>query len=371
MRHILFTTIIFAISVCGYAQKSSIKGTIKGIDNATINVLILPLKEGETPIFDTTSCNNGKFEYTLNYNVDMWHLVILSSDEFYSAAGIIKTSDEKLKNLEIRFFIKPSDAVTISASVADLGIMYNATGNNINSQMSEAKKETFPFETEFNRLALLHRKAPNESEEFSRLVNKIHLTHNQIDSVQLSIIAKHPDWEYSAELLPGYTLDTIAKYYDSFTPPVKNSFFGKNISKTLNASEKGSPAPLFTLADNNGKQVSLSDFKGQYVVLDFWGTWCGYCVKEIPKFKEYCLKYSKKAEFISINCRDDKSSWIRAIEKYEMDWKNLFATNDETADKYGVTGYPTKLLIDKEGKIVLKTIGEEDEFYSKLDEIFK
>ena len=80
MRQII-TTFLILLSFYGYAQKSQIKGAIKGIDKAVINVLVLPIKEGETPIFDTTYCANGEFKYTLNYNVDMWHLVILSSEE--------------------------------------------------------------------------------------------------------------------------------------------------------------------------------------------------------------------------------------------------------------------------------------------------
>ena len=86
--------------------------------------------------------------------------------------------------------------------------------------------------------------------------------------------------------------------------------------------------------------------------------------------KEYYSKYKDEIEWLSIGCRDQKQAWIKAIAKYELNWVNLFAENEKITDKYGIEGYPTKIIIDKEGRIVLKTTGESDEFYDKMDELF-
>ena len=367
----IITTFLIVLSFHGYAQKSLIKGKINGIDKAEINVLVIPIKEGETPIFDTIYCSNGEFKYTLNYNVDMWHLVILSSDEFQTIFGKEKLSNKELKNREIIFFIQPQQEISISASIADFGLNYSVAGNDINTQASQTERKRLPFSEEFNRLTILQEKTLPKSKEFETLEKEIHLVNTQLDSIDLSVIAEHPDWEYSADLLYPFPHDTVVKYYDRFTPAVKNSFWGKHISKALKASEKGSLAPSLSLPDIDNKIISLYDFRGKYIAIDFWGTWCGYCIKELPKLKEYYSKYKDKIEFISINCRDDKNSWLKAIAKYDMNWINLFASSDEITDLYGVTGYPTKLLIDKDGKIIIKTIGENEEFYKKIDEIFK
>jgi len=370
MRQII-TTFLILLSFYGYAQKSQIRGAIKGIDKAVINVLVLPIKEGETPIFDTTYCTNGEFKYTLNYNVDMWHLVILSSDEFQTKFGKDKSSNQELKNREIVFFIQPQQKISISALIAEYGLEYSVTGNDINTQMSKTERMLFPLSEEFNRLTLLKEKTLPESKEFESYEKEIKRINNQMDSIQLSVIAKHPDWVYSAELLPKYSYDTIAKYYNKFTPSVKNSFFGKHVAKTLNASTKGSYAPSFSLPDIKGKNRKLSDFKGKYIVLDFWGTWCGSCIKGFPKLKEYYSKYKDKIEFIGIDCRDEIEPWRKAIAKYELEWTNLYSKDEVITANYGITGYPTKFLIDKEGKIVLKSSGEDQEFYDTLDELFK
>lgn len=367
----IITTFLILLSFYGYAQKSQIKGAIKGIDKAVINVLVLPIKEGETPIFDTTYCANGEFKYTINYSVDMWHLVTLSSDEFKTKFGKGKSSNKELKNREIVFFIKPQQKISISASIAEYGLQYSVTGNDINTQMSKTEKMLFPLAEEFNRLTLLKEKTLSGSKEFELYEKEIKRINNQMDSIELSVISKHPDWVYSAELLPKYSYDTIAKYYNKFTPSVKNSFFGKHVAKTLKALTKGSYAPSFTLPDINGKNLSLSDFKGKYIVLDFWCTWSGSCIKGFPKLKEYYTKYKDKIEFIGIDCLDDIEPWKKATVKYELDWINLYSKDEVLTDNYGITGYPTKFIIDKEGKIVLKSSGEDQEFYDTLDELFK
>lgn len=120
-------------------------------------------------------------------------------------------------------------------------------------------------------------------------------------------------------------------------------------------------------------QITGNEISGQSSEVNksvFWGTWCGYCLKGIPKMKEYYSRYNDQIEFLGIACKDNRQVWIKAITKYDLEWVNLFAEDEKITDMYGVEGYPTKMIIDKEGKIVLKTTGESDEFYDKMDELF-
>ncbi len=233
MRQII-TAFLVLLSFLGYTQKTQIKGAVKGIGKAVINVLVLPMNQGETPIFDTTYCTNGKFNYRLNCNVDMWHLVYLSSDEFQTTFRKDKSSNQELKNREIMFFIQPHQKISVSASIATYGLNYSVKGNDINIQMSKTNKMEFPFSEEFNRLTLLKEKTLPGSKEYELVEKEITHINNQIDSIELNAIAKHPNWVYSAGLLTKYSNDTIVKYYNKFTPSVKNSFFGKRVAKALN-----------------------------------------------------------------------------------------------------------------------------------------
>lgn len=343
---------------------------MKGIDSAEISVLVLPLKLGETPISKNIQLINGKFECEIDYNLNMWHLVRLNSKQFHTVFGDEKQDVEGLKHREIVFFIYPGEKLSIEAKIGKYGIDYKISGNEIGNQSNLFSEQLFPLEEELNRLVILRANSLASGAGNADLEKQIDKVNRQIEDTKLKLIAAHPEWIYSAEIVAEFSNDTIARYFKTFTTDVQNSFFGIHLSKILNAAAVGSVAPGFTLKDDKGKNVSLDDFAGKYVVLEFWGTWCGYCIKELPRLKACHSKYRDKVEFIGIDYKDSQQSWFKAISKYELNWTNLIAENDEVRDKYGVEGFSTKIIIDKEGKIVLKTTGESDEFYLKMEELF-
>lgn len=122
----------------------------------------------------------------------------------------------------------------------------------------------------------------------------------------------------------------------------------------------GSRAIDFTIMDYLGKELTLSDFKGQVVLLDFWASWCGPCRRENPNVVEAYEKY-KKAKFkngkgftvISISLDKAEADWIDAIKKDNLNWKNhAWDTSRDVSRKYAVRTIPSGFLIDADGKIV-------------------
>ena len=143
----------------------------------------------------------------------------------------------------------------------------------------------------------------------------------------------------------------------------------KEPAKTL---EIGQEAPDFTLADNKGDSLCLSSLRGQYVVLDFWGTWCNWCISGMPKMKEYYEKYAGKFEIVSIDVMDKKQKWLDYLANADMPWKQVRQTPFNMVSKlYYVKAYPSKFVIDPEGKIIKISAGEDKRFYSFLDDLFK
>ena len=136
--------------------------------------------------------------------------------------------------------------------------------------------------------------------------------------------------------------------------------------------EAGLEAPAFTLNDINGKPLSLASLRGKYVILDFWGSWCGWCIKGFPKMKEYYAKYKGKFEILGIDCNDSEDNWKAAVKKHEVPWLHVYCPEDASVEEdYGITGYPTKIIVDPEGKIVKTIVGEDPAFYTLLDELFQ
>ncbi len=133
----------------------------------------------------------------------------------------------------------------------------------------------------------------------------------------------------------------------------------------------GVEAPDFTLNDLNGKPLTLSSLRGKYVILDFWGSWCGWCIKGIPQMKEYYQKYAGKFEILGIDCNDPEEKWKAAVEKYELPWLHVYNTRDsKVLEQYEIEGFPTKIIIGPDGKIVKTIIGEDPAFYTLLDQLF-
>jgi thiol-disulfide isomerase/thioredoxin len=133
----------------------------------------------------------------------------------------------------------------------------------------------------------------------------------------------------------------------------------------------GIEAPVFTLNDINGKPLALTSLRGKYVILDFWGSWCVWCIKGFPKMKEYYAKYPGKFEILGIDCNDTEEKWKAAVKQHELPWLHVYCPKESTvlAD-YGITGFPTKIVIGPDGKIVRTIVGEDPAFYTLLDELF-
>ena len=123
----------------------------------------------------------------------------------------------------------------------------------------------------------------------------------------------------------------------------------------------GEKAPDFTLLSDKGREITLSDFRGKYVVLDFWASWCGPCRMEIPNLKKVWQKYhSKGLEIVSITLDSKDDDWRKALADEQMPWTQLTAKGTNVASQYNVQGIPHILLLDPQGKIAgINLRGEE------------
>ena len=127
-------------------------------------------------------------------------------------------------------------------------------------------------------------------------------------------------------------------------------------------------APDFTISDKDGKEVSLSALPGKYVLLDFWGTWCQACMKELRDMKRFHKKHREELVIISVNCHDEESAWKEIVEDYKLNWIQVRDTKENgLAEKYGVSVFPTKFLINPDGKILFRLNGENKDFYKMMN----
>jgi len=132
-------------------------------------------------------------------------------------------------------------------------------------------------------------------------------------------------------------------------------------------------APDVELALRDGTTAHLSDLRGSYVLLDFWASWCGPCIKDIPKIKQLDQAYAgDNFQVVSIALEKKADRWERALDKYGLDWKYnaldqaAFVRLSSAASAYGVTDIPATFLIDPDGTILGRNMSL-DEIKSILD----
>ncbi|OEK08958.1 hypothetical protein A8C32_13695 [Flavivirga aquatica] len=147
----------------------------------------------------------------------------------------------------------------------------------------------------------------------------------------------------------------------SFKNSLKNNYFIQPLverRKNIDLVAVGKTAPLFTLKTPEGKNISITDFRGKYVLIDFWAYWCIPCIAGFPELKEIRASYSEeKLKMISISTDKNYDKWIEAVEKHKLPWEQVIddaSLKVDISTKYSVIAIPHLVLISPEGKIIYK-----------------
>lgn len=144
---------------------------------------------------------------------------------------------------------------------------------------------------------------------------------------------------------------------------LSGEYDGDNLAQTENSQTQENrlfEAPDFTVLDNDGNEVKLSDFRGKPVVINFWATWCYYCRQEMPDFDKAREQYPD-VQFLMINATDGVQETMENakayIEKEQYGFDVFFDTSLEAVNAYYVTGFPCTYFIDKDGNLVTRASG--------------
>ena len=374
-KSIAFLASAALLAACQPAQKTgTVSGTLTGVENDTLLVTSIPMDggKGRTMEKDTLIMQNGAFTFQAACDTVPYQIIMQTPQS---------------NNNYLRLVLLPGESLQVSGTMTD----YQVEGSAFNTALQEVLATLWPYEQKLDSLSQILTRLDEEQgegskEEIEKIYNESYRpVIQQMMDTRLSYVKQHPDSDVSLYLLSQAGLDNLRELLPTLTDQVKNGPLAplyRTFEKAIQeadareaAKEKikeGLPAPDFTLKDLQGNDLSLASLRSKYVVLDFWGSWCGWCIKGIPDMKKYYEKYKAKMEILGIDCRDTEEKWRAAVEKYELPWLHVRNEGDpDVSILYAIQGYPTKIVVDPEGKIAKVVVGEDPAFYEYLDSLFK
>ncbi|ANI90398.1 hypothetical protein A9P82_14545 [Arachidicoccus ginsenosidimutans] len=377
-KYVLIAVIVLPTFTFAQKLKFSINGSISMHSPKSKVYLSYEDEQGKMN-FDSSNVTNGNFHFSgIIANPGRAAIALDHTGEGLTIRNMYNKKDTRLIYLDagvIRIVIKDSilsAKVTGPETTNDFEV-YNGSVSPFNKERMQVIDESLTHYRKDPKDTLTRNEFRKKSEEIGEHVNDL----------TKQFIYSHPDSYVSLDLIRSMGSGSvipkiISPLFNSLSDRIKKTSAGQRVSYELSKAGKivaGIKAPVFSQPDINGKMVSLNDFKGKYVLVDFWASWCSGCRAENPRLVKVYEKYKDRGfTIVSISLDDasTKAAWITAIKKDGLVWTNVsdLQRSNAAAKLYGVTLIPRTFLIDPNGVIIAKDWHAE-ELFKKLDVVLK
>lgn len=377
MKYILSLLATVLFTVANAQQKIRLTCDAKETGD-TVIVQTVDYKRNEFARCDTAIAKDGQFSLDIPLE---------------KAADAIICNIKNGGMLRIRLYLVPGEHLHISGawpwkqlggtSLTIGGSAFYEQLHNFNNAINPIMEEVNPMREKIQEM----NKAGVSKDSITAYYNKT-LTniYAKLHQKRMEIIRTNPDSDPAATILGELPEHMRHEAATLLTERVRKGRMSAMIDNALALADsklkmqqaekmvsKGKPAPDFKLKDLSGNYRTLTSFRGKYVLLDFWGSWCIWCIKGFPELKACYEKYKDRMEVVGIDCNDTDEKWRNAVKQYELPWTNLYnpKIGSNVITDYAIKGFPTKILVSPDGLINKVVVGEDPSLYTYLDELFK
>lgn len=357
-KFLIIMLVCVAMGAAGQKHKPNyrISADIKGLKDSWV------YKISDNPSHqDSTSSKSGKFTFT-GY-VDVPKEVLLISKVGHSALSI---------------FIDKNADIKITGNAKQFGNA-RAIGGKTQSENNELLAKNTQNQMQLDALNKAFKES-GKTEPDNILEKKFDSLYKQMDTVKMEFIKQNPSSFVSLyklnELVFRINPTNLGELFDKLDEPLKKSAAGKEMANLIAIKKRtdvGQMALTFSAPDTLGNNISLSSFRGKYVLLDFWASWCGPCRAENPNVLKAYNRFKEKGfTVLAVSIDKNKKAWNKAINEDKLPWTHVIdlKTENSIADMYGITAIPANFLLDPNGKILAVNL-RGDSLVQQLEKILE
>jgi peroxiredoxin len=315
---------------------------------------------------DSMVLNDGHFRFEGKYDPDEQSILILK----FLAKGVNKPLH---KVYEV--YLKPG---TIKVRSIDSLSTVHYLNSPINTDYQQLKKASMILVKRWQKSSALLDSSTPEQKASGKMQAQVALDSAQYyqgtKKLYIALLKKYPSSPISLSIVKSYgnssQNDVAAEpLFNLLSFQIRRSYAGQEYANKINEEKRisiGMLAPNFTLPDTSGKLVSLADFRGKYVLVDFWASWCVFCRAENPNIISAYKEYKDKGFTvlgISLDSPGQKLAWLKAINHDQLPWtqvSDLKGWKSAPVTMFGIGSIPQNFLLDPQGKVIARNLREQD-----------